>query len=110
TVVKAESATSYIHQPKISNFVTGGADGRSIAIRNPPALTQAEKQIDCQLIDPLVGQPFLCQVLAVEIHRLDLRSAFRCEDERHNFERGIDSADLGEQALNLAVIVKLFRL
>ena len=65
TVVNAESATSYMHQPKISFFVTGGADCCIHEVRNLP---DTEQEVDHHLIQTLVGEALLRELLTIERH------------------------------------------
>src|SRR5262245_55332415 len=117
-VVKAESATSYMHQPKISFLVTGGCGAASpvvdlggaaafIDVSEVIFLSDAEQQIDHQLVEFFIWQPLLRQLGPVEVHRFDLLRALLGELQRDRLERRVGRRDFGEQRLNLLVFAEL---
>src|SRR5262245_34949588 len=70
-------------------------------------LSDAEQQIDHELVEFFVWQSLLRQFGPVEVHRLDLFRAFFGEFQRDRLERRVGRTDFGEQRLNLFILAEL---
>src|SRR5262245_7634906 len=78
-----------------------------MSTKQDPFSSDAEKQVDHELVEFFVWQSLLRQFSAVEIHRLDLFRALFSEFQRDGLERRSGRADFGQQRLDLPVFAEL---